>query len=196
MSPGATQKAKRARRAVQSAIAAGKLRRQPCDVCGETDLVDAHHEDYDKPLDVRWLCHGHHAQLHALRRPQQPRLTDTPLSYNGETLSIADLAVRRRMCPSTLYQRIAHLGWHVELALSLRPASPRLVGRISCLVRSAQQCLIWLRKERKQRARKPALMEIVEDSAGQPSRLPPLGLAEPAQAFVFHARSDQRLPKP
>ena len=54
---------KRARAEVTWAILRGDLLRQPCEVCGET-RVDAHHEDYSKPLEVRWLCRCHHMELH------------------------------------------------------------------------------------------------------------------------------------
>lgn len=46
-----------------NAIRDGKLIRQPCEVCGDLK-VDAHHDDYSKPLDVRWLCRPHHAVHH------------------------------------------------------------------------------------------------------------------------------------
>ena len=52
-----------ARWAVKDAIRRGDLFRSPCEVCGE-DRVDAHHEDYSKPLKVRWLCKEHHATIH------------------------------------------------------------------------------------------------------------------------------------
>ena len=42
----------------------GNLTRKPCEVCGEQKAV-AHHDDYDKALDVRWLCQSHHKQWHA-----------------------------------------------------------------------------------------------------------------------------------
>jgi len=45
------------------ALKSGKLTRQPCQVCGEM-RVQAHHEDYSKPLDVMWLCTKHHAERH------------------------------------------------------------------------------------------------------------------------------------
>lgn len=45
------------------AIASGKLVRQPCEKCGATK-VDAHHDDYSRPLDVRWLCRSHHLEHH------------------------------------------------------------------------------------------------------------------------------------
>jgi hypothetical protein len=35
---------------------------QPCEMCGEKG--QRHHEDYSKPLEVRFLCAFHHKQLH------------------------------------------------------------------------------------------------------------------------------------
>lgn len=46
---------------VQYALRAGKLIKKPCGVCG-SEKSEAHHEDYDKPLDVMWLCRIHHRQ--------------------------------------------------------------------------------------------------------------------------------------
>jgi hypothetical protein len=40
----------------------GKLTRQPCEVCGA--VAQMHHDDYSKPLEVRWLCRGHHLEHH------------------------------------------------------------------------------------------------------------------------------------
>lgn len=54
-----------AKRAVMLAIRAGRLTRQPCEVCGNTK-TDAHHDDYSKPLDVRWLCRTHHGERHRM----------------------------------------------------------------------------------------------------------------------------------
>lgn len=52
-----------ARSKVLTAIRSGNLVKQPCQVCGEME-VEAHHEDYSKPLDVWWLCKPHHAARH------------------------------------------------------------------------------------------------------------------------------------
>ena len=46
------------------AVARAVLRRGPCEACGATVGVDAHHDDYAKPLDVRWLCRPHHIAHH------------------------------------------------------------------------------------------------------------------------------------
>ena len=42
----------------------GKIKKQPCQVCGELK-VEAHHDDYSKPLEIKWLCREHHIDLHS-----------------------------------------------------------------------------------------------------------------------------------
>ena len=49
--------------AVARAIKSGALVRQPCESCSNPKSV-AHHDDYEKPLDVRWLCQACHTQHH------------------------------------------------------------------------------------------------------------------------------------
>jgi ribosomal protein S27AE len=53
-----------ARKKVGNAIRDGRLVKQPCEVCG-AKKVQAHHDDYSKPLEVRWLCIPCHAKHHA-----------------------------------------------------------------------------------------------------------------------------------
>lgn len=48
---------------VASALKTGKLIKEPCEVCGELK-VQAHHDDYNYPLRVRWLCMKCHKQWH------------------------------------------------------------------------------------------------------------------------------------
>ena len=57
------QKKQRAHGLVYEAVRLGKLVRGKCEVCG-SDKVDAHHDDYDKPLIVKWFCRKHHQDEH------------------------------------------------------------------------------------------------------------------------------------
>ena len=52
----------KANNAVSAAIRDGRLIKQQCETCGEK--AEAHHDDYSKPLDVRWLCRKHHLEHH------------------------------------------------------------------------------------------------------------------------------------
>lgn len=42
----------------------GKITKGNCSVCNSSDNVEAHHEDYSKPLEVTWLCRLHHLEHH------------------------------------------------------------------------------------------------------------------------------------
>ena len=46
--------------------------RQPCEICGEK--AEAHHDDYNKPLEVRWLCFKHHREWHKIH--ENPELLE------------------------------------------------------------------------------------------------------------------------
>ena len=48
---------------VYGALKRGILIRKDCEKCGKS--AQAHHDDYFKPLDVRWLCRSHHMQHHS-----------------------------------------------------------------------------------------------------------------------------------
>ena len=43
----------------------GLLLRRPCEDCG-AGRAEMHHENYDKPLDVRWKCRPCHLEHHKL----------------------------------------------------------------------------------------------------------------------------------
>lgn len=51
---------------LNNALRAGIVQKLPCLICGEKS--EAHHPDYDQPLDVVWLCPAHHKQTHAMVR--------------------------------------------------------------------------------------------------------------------------------
>lgn len=48
----------------------GKLVPEPCLSCGSTVKVEMHHRDYDKPLEVMWLCRRCHLVLTGAERAQ------------------------------------------------------------------------------------------------------------------------------
>lgn len=61
---------------VFAAIAKGKLVPLPCEVCGDDEKDKngvrkcvAHHDDYSKPLNVRWLCRKCHHKWHKENKP-------------------------------------------------------------------------------------------------------------------------------
>jgi len=53
----------KAHTAVNNAVRDGRLTKGVCEVCGKPD-VHGHHDDYSKPLEVRWLCPEHHKKHH------------------------------------------------------------------------------------------------------------------------------------
>lgn len=53
---------------VNNAIRDGKLHSEPCIICGEEKTV-GHHDDYSKPLNVKWMCQSHHKQWHEENGP-------------------------------------------------------------------------------------------------------------------------------
>ena len=62
--PGFFPKYKRdASHKVNNAVRDGKLKKEPCLACGDTK-VQGHHEDYSRPLYVKWLCVKHHMERH------------------------------------------------------------------------------------------------------------------------------------
>jgi hypothetical protein len=53
----------KAHSAVSKALRQGALLKEPCCRCGNEKSV-AHHDDYDRPLDIMWLCQPCHKQRH------------------------------------------------------------------------------------------------------------------------------------
>lgn len=56
------------RKATMHQVKKGLLIKMPCEVCNTEEDVQAHHDDYNKPFDVRWLCRTHHREHHLNER--------------------------------------------------------------------------------------------------------------------------------
>ncbi len=56
---------KQAGQKVKDAIKYGKLiRPKNCCLCGSENKIEGHHADYDKPLEVIWVCQKCHRMIH------------------------------------------------------------------------------------------------------------------------------------
>ncbi len=88
----------RARVLVKIALKRGWLKEGPCEKCvgAATNIyackLVAHHDDYSKPLDVRWLCYKHHIERHwELGWGHTKRLSDKLAPNNCAQKSLASL---------------------------------------------------------------------------------------------------------
>lgn len=91
----------RVRNIVMKAIQSGKLVPRPCEVCGITGFqkdgrnkIEAHHDDYNKPLSVRWLCQPHHHEWHKHNKPIR-RTSPIQVMSRKEAARLGGLAPRK-----------------------------------------------------------------------------------------------------
>ena len=59
----------RAQNKVYRALKSGELVKGACEVCCTKEGIHGHHDDYTKPLKVRWLCPLHHTATHREKEP-------------------------------------------------------------------------------------------------------------------------------
>lgn len=48
---------------VARALSTGLIVKRPCEIC-DCKSVEAHHNDYSKPMEITWLCKLHHLLIH------------------------------------------------------------------------------------------------------------------------------------
>lgn len=56
------------RQKTKDAIRKGLLKMQNCFITGCKRKAEAHHQDYNKPFEITWLCKLHHGDLHRILR--------------------------------------------------------------------------------------------------------------------------------
>ncbi len=60
---------KHARSIYQRALDSGRLKpADSCGRCGSSENIHGHHDDYEEPLAILWLCASCHARRHSLLR--------------------------------------------------------------------------------------------------------------------------------
>jgi transposase-like protein len=69
---GEARSTEAAKQAVKRAIKSGRLVKTSCECCGSNDNIRGHHDDYGKPLVVRWLCASCHFDWHTKHRAKLP----------------------------------------------------------------------------------------------------------------------------
>jgi hypothetical protein len=104
------------------ALKVGKLKRPAsCSRCGKKCQPHGHHQDYDLPLDVQWLCLKCHSLEHAMLGEDSPmaklttsqvvemRLASAAGCWNGE------LARRFEVSPATVSLIVRGKRWaHIQ----------------------------------------------------------------------------------
>lgn len=81
-------------------IERGKIERGCCEVCGRTsgerlgELIQGHHYDYGKPLEVIWLCAAHHKLLHLNLKRKGLSLSESRSILGSLTFSEKNLIKR------------------------------------------------------------------------------------------------------
>ena len=60
--------------AVAEALRTGEIERSSyCEDCGSQGMIEAHHDDYSRKLNVRWLCLPCHSEAHRMPLPDPPQ---------------------------------------------------------------------------------------------------------------------------
>ena len=101
----------RCRRQYEYAIRIGLLKRGCCEFCGSTK-TDGHHENYDEPYNVRWLCKRHHRMADRWRRERELPPSGMP------TLGLVVVILHHTERMSRCVGRVDQTAWRVYNFLS------------------------------------------------------------------------------
>ncbi|HXB13064.1 MAG TPA: hypothetical protein VNZ45_13840, partial [Bacteroidia bacterium] len=83
------------------------VRATVCSKCGnDREEIEAHHEDYEKPLEITWLCVKCHAKIRKEKRGEaKKRLV---IYLDGETIARLD-----RLAALDCRNRASYLTWAI-----------------------------------------------------------------------------------
>lgn len=93
-----TPRNQKARNKVSHMIRRGYWTKQPCEVCGSTEGIEAHHDSYAEAhwTTVRWLCKEHHEKWHQNLDPVKNPILEEPLAKVAQLRAEHD-AVQHQM---------------------------------------------------------------------------------------------------
>lgn len=108
---------KRAQNTVTYAIRTGRLVPHPCEACGDPK-AEAHHDDYAKPLAVRWLCRTHHLRAHGVAAVDPAAVV---AAHGGGTKTLRAVADAFGISEPRVHQILAAHGVTARRYAGLRP---------------------------------------------------------------------------
>lgn len=106
----------RIRSLVVRLVRANKIIKLPCSVCGDVRSM-AHHPDYSKPLDVMWLCHKHHSEVHRIPSESPSKLGGRNLKRYVAGFLFDDrgyVALINKRRPEWQRGKLNGIGGHIE----------------------------------------------------------------------------------
>jgi hypothetical protein len=129
------------REILRYAIKTGRATRgTACDMArrgGCSGRIEAHHEDYSLPLDVRWVCRRHHLKIdgHKMARftPKENQRSDEVVTERQNSDCAANTQFPR-LCYSTTYENAPSRSRTENLPNTVEPNTPRNTGVVPPMI--------------------------------------------------------------
>lgn len=123
--------------AVTMAKKAGTLVPMPCCVCGSTEKIEAHHEDYTKPNVIVWLClpchRAHHAAMGSYAGRKPLRFVDVEFDASSlPEIVRKDFEAHAHLARQTPGQLLADLVKE-KIAAQTQPSTPIAEAEVSAI---------------------------------------------------------------
>jgi hypothetical protein len=107
----------KARKILFTNVRNGNIIPQGCEICGKKG--EAHHPDYTKPLEVKWLCKKHHWDCHRqekkilLKEKKIPYIVTIKCVYcNKEIRGTPSQLRTKKYCDNKCYVEMSKkMGW-------------------------------------------------------------------------------------